>query len=181
MDHHTQPRILIVDDHEIVRQGIRTLLTAERPDWTICGEAKNAGEAFDAINNLKPSLVVLDITMPGTSGLELARRISKLRLPAYLLMFTMHESDRLGLDVREAGAQGYVLKSQAARDLVIAIETLLGGGTFFGMRSEQEPQREIANKPDPGASVSHSSKSVWKTVARGFQPPKPFKLGEAYS
>ena len=136
------PRILIVDDHEIVREGIRTLLGKERPEWKICGEATNANDALEAIKELKPVLVVLDITMPGTSGLELARRVTTMRLPTYLLMFTMHDSDRLGLEVREAGAHGYVLKSQAARDLVLAIETLLSGGNFFGMRSKEEPASE---------------------------------------
>jgi DNA-binding NarL/FixJ family response regulator len=126
------PRILIVDDHEIVRQGIRTLLAGLRPDWEICGEAANASEAWEAIANLKPDLTILDITMPGTSGLELASRIRRRGLPCRILMFTMHKSDRLASDVREAGAQGYVLKSQAAQDLVFAIETILAGGTFFG-------------------------------------------------
>jgi DNA-binding NarL/FixJ family response regulator len=155
MDSAMHPRILIVDDHEIVRQGIRTLLSKERPGWEICGEAANASDALDAIHTLKPALVVLDITMPGTSGLELARRITALRLPAYVLIFTMHESDRLGLEVREAGAQGYVLKSQAARDLVVAIETLLNGGNFFGMRSSPEPA--VEKKPKPGASFAKCS------------------------
>lgn len=156
------PRILLVDDHEIVRQGIRTLLGTDRPDWEICGEATNADEALDAINHLRPSLVVLDITMPGTSGLELAKRVTQLHLPTYLLMFTMHESNRLGLEVREAGAQGYVLKSQAARDLVVAIETLLGGGTFFGMRSA--PERGQQKKPNSEGFMSHCSTLGWSLV-----------------
>ena len=125
-------RILIVDDHEIVREGIRTLLRNARPDWEMCGEAENADQAMEAVGRLNPDLMVLDITMPGTSGLEVARRIRKLKLECRILMFTMHESNQLGAEVREAGAQGYVLKSQGARDLVVAIETLLGGGTFFG-------------------------------------------------
>jgi DNA-binding NarL/FixJ family response regulator len=159
MNADIHPRILIVDDHEIVRQGIRTLLGADRPEWEICGEATNADEALEAIHHLSPSLVVLDITMPGASGLDLAKRVAKLHLPTYLLMFTMHESDRLGLEVREAGAHGYVLKSQAARDLVVAIETLLGGGTFFGMRST--PERAQQKKPASGGFVSHCSAFRW--------------------
>lgn len=134
------PRILIVDDHEIVRQGIRTLLGGLRPDWEICGEAANAGEAWEAIANLNPDLIILDITMPGTSGLELASRIRRHGLPCHILMFTMHKSDRLATDVREAGAQGYVLKSQAARDLVFAIESILAGGTFFGAPTVTDDQ-----------------------------------------
>jgi DNA-binding NarL/FixJ family response regulator len=129
------PTILIVDDHEIVREGIRTLLRRSRSDWQICGEASNAGEALNAIKTLAPDIVILDITMPGMSGLEAAQRIRSMRHASRVLIFTMHDSERLATEVREAGAQGYVLKSQAARDLVLAIECILAGGTFFGASS----------------------------------------------
>jgi two-component system, NarL family, nitrate/nitrite response regulator NarL len=125
-------RILIVDDHEVVREGIRTLLSRARPDWEMCGEAGNAEETLKAVGAWHPDLVVLDITMPGTSGLEVAQKIRKLKPACRILVFTMHESNRVAAEVREAGAQGYVLKSQGARDLVVAIEAVLGGGTFFG-------------------------------------------------
>ena len=68
------PRILIVDDHEIVREGIRTLLGRSRSEWQICGEASNASEALTAVKTLEPDVVILDITMPGTRGLEVAKR-----------------------------------------------------------------------------------------------------------
>jgi DNA-binding NarL/FixJ family response regulator len=124
-------KILIVDDHEIVREGIRTLLTRSRPQWKICGEATNGQLAIDAVKALKPDVVILDVTMPVMSGLEAAPRINGLRLGCRLLIFTMHQSDTLISEVRNAGAQGYVVKSQAARDLILAIDCLLAGGTFF--------------------------------------------------
>jgi DNA-binding NarL/FixJ family response regulator len=124
-------RILIVDDHEIVREGIRMLISRSRPEWEICGEAANGSDAVEAIKNLKPDVVVLDITMPGLSGLEVASQVTKLDLGSRVLMFTMHESEMLHGEVRRTGAQGYVLKSQAARDLIRAIDTLLAGGSFF--------------------------------------------------
>ena len=130
-------RILIVDDHEIVREGIRTLIDRSRSDWEICGEATNGEEAIEVTKTLKPDIIVLDITMPGMSGLEAARRIAKLGLGCRILMFTMHDSDRLTIEARQAQAQGLVLKSQAARDLIRAIERLLAGGTFFA--SEAAP------------------------------------------
>lgn len=129
------PRILIVDDHEIVREGIRMLLGRSRSEWQICGEASNASEALTAVKTLEPDVVILDITMPGTSGLEVAKRIKNMQIPSRVLIFTMHESERLATEVREAGAHGYVLKSQAARDLVSAIEEVLGGGSFFGLQA----------------------------------------------
>jgi DNA-binding NarL/FixJ family response regulator len=124
-------KILIVDDHEIVRQGIRTLLAWSRPQWEICGEAVNGLLAIEAVKTLKPDVVILDVTMPVMSGLEAAPRINALRLGCRLLIFTMHQSETLTSTVRNAGAQGYVVKSQAARDLILAIERLLAGDTFF--------------------------------------------------
>jgi DNA-binding NarL/FixJ family response regulator len=128
---NTKPKVLIVDDHEIVREGIRRLLTGSRPDWEICGEATNGKQAVDNAKLLNPDVVILDITMPGMSGLEAAPQIVKLGLGCRILIFTMHDSGRLVTEIRDAGAHGYVQKSQAARDLVVAIECLLQGGTFF--------------------------------------------------
>jgi DNA-binding NarL/FixJ family response regulator len=142
------PRILIVDDHEVVREGIRTLLGKARPDWDICGEASNGNEALEAARNLEPDVVVLDITMPGMSGLEAASRMKKQGFRSKVLIFTMHDSERLATEVRDVGALGYVLKSQAARDLVLAIERILAGGTF-GI-GPPEPESGRRDKPGRG-------------------------------
>jgi DNA-binding NarL/FixJ family response regulator len=125
-------RILIADDHEIVREGLISLLGRARPEWQICGEASSGEQAIQTTRRLQPDLVVMDITMPGMNGLEASSRMRTLGMSCPVLIFTMHESDRLMTDVRRSGAQGYVLKSQAGRDLVRAIDTLLAGGTFFG-------------------------------------------------
>jgi DNA-binding NarL/FixJ family response regulator len=129
------PKILIVDDQEIVRDGLRNLLSQTRPGWNVCGQASNGEEAIAAVARLHPDAVILDITMPVMNGLEAATRIAKLDKSCRILIFTMHESERLSGDIRDAGAQGFVLKSQAGLNLVVAIETLLGGGTFFGTRA----------------------------------------------
>ncbi len=124
-------RVVIADDHDIVREGIRRILTRLRPNWEICGETGNGEESIRLVSALKPNVVVLDITMPGMSGLEAARRIAKLKLGCRILIFTVHDSDWLMSEIRDTGAHGYVQKSQVARDLVTAIECLLAGGTFF--------------------------------------------------
>jgi DNA-binding NarL/FixJ family response regulator len=129
-------RILLVDDHEIVREGIRTLISRSRPEWEICGEARDGEEALEAVRALKPDVVILDITMPKMSGLEAAPQIAKLGLGCRVLMFTMHDSERLSSEVRQAEAQGLVLKSQAARDLIRAVDRLLDGDTFFSPRQD---------------------------------------------
>jgi DNA-binding NarL/FixJ family response regulator len=124
-------RILLADDHEVVRQGLRTILKA-RSDWEIVGEAENGQQAIDAVRELKPDVVILDITMPVMSGLEATQAICNLGVGTRVLIFTMHDSKSLIKAVRKAGADGYVLKSRAARDLIRAVEALLGGGSFFG-------------------------------------------------
>lgn len=139
-------RILISDDHEIVRQGLKTLLATARPEWEVCGEATDGNQAIWATRDLRPDIVVLDISMPGMDGLEALSRMRKLGLGCPVLIFTMHESERLSTEVRRAGAQGYVVKSQAARNLVLAIDALLAGGTFFGAPPIPEPAREDESK-----------------------------------
>lgn len=125
-------RILIVDDHEVVRGGIKALLADFRPQWEICGEASDGAQAIRDAHDLKPDIILLDISMPGMSGFEASVRMKASGIKCPILIFTMHQSERLEIDVRQANAQGFVLKSQAFRDLILAIEILLGGGTFFG-------------------------------------------------
>lgn len=149
-------KILIVDDHDVVRQGLRTLLTA-RPDWEICGEAAAGEEAVQAVANLNPDVVILDITMPGMSGLEAASRIIALGTGTRILIFTMHESPRMAIDVREAGAHGFVQKSQAARDLILAVERLLAGSTFFGGEPSEQPEIKKSDKPASAAKAAPGS------------------------
>jgi DNA-binding NarL/FixJ family response regulator len=139
-------KILVADDHEVVRQGIRTILQA-RPDWEICGEAGNGEEAIRLVRQLRPDVVIMDITMPVMSGLEAARELAKLQLPSRVLIFTMHESKSLGSSVRKAGAHGYVVKARAARDLIEALDRLLSGGTFFDNASTSAEKSD--DKPDP--------------------------------
>jgi DNA-binding NarL/FixJ family response regulator len=124
-------KILIVDDHEVVRQGLRSVLKA-RPEWEIVGEAENGQDAVQAVREKNPDVVILDITMPVMSGLEATQEICTLNLGTRVLIFTMHDSKSLVKAVRKAGARGYVLKSHASRDLIRAIEALLGGDSFFG-------------------------------------------------
>ena len=141
-------RILIVDDHEVLREGLKSLLAKVRPDWNVCGEATDGNEAIQLAQDLKPDVMILDITMARVSGLEAAPQMRKLGLSFPILIFTTHHSEHLAADVRESGAQGYVVKSQAARDLVLAIDTLLAGGTFFGAPPQSQPAEK--KKINPG-------------------------------
>jgi DNA-binding NarL/FixJ family response regulator len=141
-------RILVVDDHDVVRAGVKTIL-ATRPDWEVCGEATNGKMAVDMAKELKPDLIVMDITMPVMSGLEAAREIAKHNLPSKVLVLSMHELHYKIEDLVKMGVRGYVLKSDAVRDLTRALDELAGGGTFLDKQGPQQGAQE-APKRLPG-------------------------------
>jgi DNA-binding NarL/FixJ family response regulator len=126
----------VADDHDIVRRGLRALIEA-RSSWEVCGEAENGREALRLASRLKPDIVILDIAMPIMNGLEAARRILRSLPRTEVLILTMHESEQIVHDVLEAGVRGYVLKSDAGRDLVVAIECLLKHQPFFTSQISQ--------------------------------------------
>ena len=123
-------RILVADDHEVVRRGLCALLQAQ-PDWEICGEAADGREALEKAQKLKPDVVILDIGMPSLNGLEATRQILKLNPQTRILILTLHDSDQVVREVLNAGARGFLLKSDAARDLVAAVEALRRDKTYF--------------------------------------------------
>jgi DNA-binding NarL/FixJ family response regulator len=123
-------RILIADDHELFRRGLAAELT-QVPGWVVAGEAGNGRDAVELAAALKPDLVVLDLTMPELNGLEAARKIISANPAARVLILTAHESEQLVREVLSAGAQGYVLKSDAGRILIAALQSLLDGRSFF--------------------------------------------------
>lgn len=123
-------RIFVADDHEVVREGVKSLLRM-RPDWVVCGESANGPDTVDGVIASRPDALVLDLSMPGLSGLEVARRIVADGKDIKILVFTMHDSVVLTEEVRKVGAHGLVHKSLAGRDLIRALEVILGGRTFF--------------------------------------------------
>jgi DNA-binding NarL/FixJ family response regulator len=129
-------RILIADDHEVARRGIRALLESHA-GWEVCGEAKDGRESIELANQLNPDLVLLDIGMPNLNGLEAARQILAASPEMAILILTMHDSDQTVREVLRAGARGFLLKSDAGRDLVAAVEALQQQRTFFTTRVSQ--------------------------------------------
>lgn len=123
-------RILLADDHELMRRGLRGLIESH-DEWAICGEAIEGTEAVRKCAELKPDLVIMDVNLPGLSGIEAAVQIRREREEVRILFFTVHDSDEVVREVMEAGAQGYVAKSRASQDLIEAVRTILGGKTFF--------------------------------------------------
>ena len=129
-------RILIADDHEVARGGIRALLESH-PGWEVCGEAKDGREAVELASKMNPDLILLDIGMPNLNGLEAARQILSASPDVAILILTMHDSDQVVREVLRAGARGFLLKSDAGRDLVAAVEALQRQRTFFTTRVSQ--------------------------------------------
>ncbi len=123
-------RLLVADDHEVIRRGVRSLLGTQ-PGWEVSGEAATGREAVEKAKQLKPDLVVLDITMPELDGLEATRQILEAVPKTKVLILTMHESEQVMSEVLKAGALGYVLKSDAADNLVPAVKALIHGKPFF--------------------------------------------------
>jgi DNA-binding NarL/FixJ family response regulator len=123
-------RLLVADDHEIVRKGLCVLLQ-EQPGWAVVAEAGDGREAVEKAKETKPDVVIMDIGMPGLNGLEATRQIIKSESQAKILILTIDESDTLVREVLDAGARGYLLKSDVAADLVKAVNALGRNKTFF--------------------------------------------------
>lgn len=129
-------RILIADDHEVARKGIRALLE-EHAGWEVCGEARDGREAVDLTSQLHPDVILMDIGMPNLNGLDAARQILATSPEARILILTVHDSEQAVREVLAAGARGFLLKSDAGRDLIAAIEALQQRRTFFTSRVAQ--------------------------------------------
>jgi two-component system response regulator NreC len=123
-------RLLIVDDHQIVRAGLRMLFAAEE-DMSIVGEVGSGGEALRLVAELKPDVVIMDVAMPGMSGIEATRRIKEIAPEVAVLALTMHEDEQYFLEMLNAGASGYIPKRAAPDDLVSAIRVVYQGNVFL--------------------------------------------------
>jgi DNA-binding NarL/FixJ family response regulator len=123
-------RILIADDHDLLRRGAKALLQSHA-GWEICGEARTGREAVAKAEELKPDIAVLDFSMPELNGLEAARKIRKASPNTEVLILSVYHSDQLIREILEAGIRAYVMKSDSDRDLIIAVETLAKHKPFF--------------------------------------------------
>lgn len=123
-------KILLVDDHQMFRAGIRALIEAEER-FEVIGEASSGDEAVDRVRELKPDIVVMDLAMPGSNGLEATRRISALELDTDVLVLTVHAEEEYLVPVVEAGASGYLTKTSADTDLIEAIRVVARGQVFL--------------------------------------------------
>jgi DNA-binding NarL/FixJ family response regulator len=165
-------RILIADDHELIRKGLAATLN-EVVGWSVVGEAENGRRAVELAQSLEPDVVILDMTMPELNGLEATRQILAARAGARVLILTAHESEQLVREVLNAGAQGYVLKSDAGRALVSGVEALMDGRPFFTSKVAKIVLegflrgQEGAAAADPAQGLSPREREIVQLLAEG--------------
>lgn len=164
-------RLLIADDHVIVRSGIRLLLEAE-PDMKIVGEALDGNEALEKVKLLRPDIVLMDIAMPGTDGLEATRQIKSRWPEVQVLVLTMHRSDEYFFEMIKAGASGYILKGAETNDLKSAIRMIASGGVFLYPSMVQKLMKgyleALSGFHNSTSQLSTREKEVLKLLAEGY-------------
>jgi two-component system response regulator NreC len=170
-------RIILADDHPVVRVGLRALLEAE-PDIQVVGEANNGVEALALVAELAPDIVVMDISMPEMDGMEATRRVRDSFPETKVLILTVHAQERYLFPVLKAGAAGYVLKSTVDTRLVDAIRTVAGGGVFLYasatrlLLEDYLTQLETSDSQDDYDSLSEREREVLKLCALGHTAPE---------
>ena len=160
-------RILIADDHDVVRSGLRSILEAHA-NWEVVAEASDGKEAILKAIEAKPDVAVLDYSLPLVNGVEATRQI-RARLPrTEVLMFTMHDNEALIEELLKAGARGYLLKSDANRYLIAAIESLEIHKPFFTARvSEALLESFLTRTSRVGSTLTHRERAVVQLIAEG--------------
>lgn len=165
-------RVLIADDHTIVRAGVRLLLEAE-PDMEVVGEALTGDEAVRLVENLRPTVVLMDIAMPGLDGLEATRRIRVTSPDTRVLVLTMHRSDEYFFEMLKAGASGYLLKAAETDELIRAIRVVARGETFLFPTMAKKLVEDYVSRfgevEAPGQpSLTPREKEILRLVAKGY-------------
>ena len=165
-------RILIADDHEVVREGVRALIEHE-PDWEVCGAAANGREAVALATELKPDVVIVDMTMPELDGLQVVRQIKRALPQTEMLVFSAHESESVIAEVFAAGAKSYIRKADAGRHLISALRSLQQHKPYFTDEVSEVLFARfltgVGKKQDPAASekLSTREREIVRLLAEG--------------
>lgn len=145
--------VILVDDHNLMRAGIRVLLD-QQERVQVVGEASDGQEGFNLIERLKPDLALVDIAMPGMTGLEMARRIKESEIRTKLIILSMHSSDDVIAQALRAGALGYLLKDSAAAELSLAIEAAIRGEVYLSPAVSKQVVNSFLNPPSEGVAAA---------------------------
>ncbi|MCW5963056.1 MAG: response regulator transcription factor [Bryobacterales bacterium] len=165
-------RVLIADDHTLFRQGMRTLLASE-PDIEIVGEARSGNEALLMVDQSRPDLVLMDVSMPGLSSFEATRQLKRIRPDLKVLFLTMYDDEDYLLESMQAGASGYILKDSPTEQLLAGIRDVQNGGSYLSPKMlaqlvDDFRTRIKSSVPQPRlASLTPREKEVLKLLAEG--------------
>jgi DNA-binding NarL/FixJ family response regulator len=162
-------KVLVADDHDVVRKGVRAILEA-REGWTVCGEAATGMEAVELAIKLKPDVVVLDLEMRDLDGLTATRQIKQRQPQIQVLVFTVYNDEILLRDVLEAGATGYVLKSEGGTNLIRAIESAMQHAAFFTPRTSETLLNsflKVSSNMDDRFPLTSREREVVRLLASG--------------
>jgi DNA-binding NarL/FixJ family response regulator len=168
----TTLRIIVVDDHAVVRRGVRALLESQ-PGWEVVAEATTGREAVALARQLRPDIVILDLSLPELNGLDATRQILKEAPRTEVLVLTMHHSEELARNVLHVGARGYVLKSDADDDLIAAVESLRQHRPFLTSTVTEFVLDDYLKRPDgtddrpPHAIVTVRERELIQLLAEG--------------
>jgi two-component system response regulator NreC len=164
-------RVLLADDHAVLRGGLRALLGLE-PDMDVVGEVSTGEEAVERVRALRPHVVVMDLAMPGMGGMEATRQVTALNLGTRVLILTSHAEEEYLLPVLEAGASGYVQKTSADRDLILAVRTVARDEVFLYPSATRLLLRGYKTAGhgdnDPLHDLSEREREVLKLTAEGY-------------
>ncbi len=161
-------RIVLADDHQILLDGLRRLIDVNG-DMQVVATATDAPTAIEAVRTHRPDVIVLDISMPGGGGLEVARRVREMELPSKVVVLTMYAEDRYVMEAVRLGASGYVLKRSADKELLNAIRAVAAGEAYLtqtAVRLLLATQQSEAGQPRP--ALSSREREVLGFTARGF-------------
>jgi two-component system, NarL family, response regulator NreC len=139
------PRVLIVDDHAFIRRGVNSILQSF-PEWELCGEASNAPDAIRMVEELRPEVVLMDVTMPGMNGIDATRIIRKSHALVKIVLLTLHESSEILRSGFLAGANGYLLKADAEEELMKALRVVIGDGSYISPKIDETVVAQIMNE-----------------------------------
>ncbi|MCB8822022.1 response regulator [Microvirga rosea] len=160
-------RLMIADDHNVVRSGLHAILNSQ-PGWEVVAEAKDGKHAVELAAETQPDVAILDYQLPIMNGIAATREIRALQPQTEVLIFTAHESELLIRELLEAGARGYLLKSDARRFLIAAVEALARHEPFFtGRVSEALLNAYLSNVPSRGDDLTHCERGVVQLIAEG--------------
>lgn len=166
-------RVILADDHAMVREGLRLVLRAA-PDIVVIGEAGEGAATVELVRRLRPSLVILDLDMPGADGLAVVRDLARMSSPVPALILTVHAEHERLVALLEAGARGYLTKESASRDLIEAIRVVAAGDVYVRpttarlLATAVVPQRVADSAHSRFHRLSHREQMVVRLIAQGY-------------